>query len=169
MILTSVNMPFDGIGQPAANLVITVHGQPKPKGSLKHVGHGRLVEQVAGSKPWRTDVADATRKALLAAHIGKVPIGRPPLEGPLLVDITHTVAKPKSAPKRKVTWPITRSSGDVDKLARNTLDALTDAKAFGDDSQVLEVRSRKTYPGQHPDALGEPGAVIRIWRIGGTA
>lgn len=169
MILTSVTTLFDDANQAPADLVITVHGQPKPKGSLKHVGRGRLVEQVAGSKPWRIAVADATRGALLVSHIGKVPIHRPPLEGPLLVDITHTVAKPKSAPKRKVTFPVTRSSGDVDKLARNALDALTDAKAFGDDSQVLEVRSRKTYPGQHPDALDEPGAVIRIFRLGGAS
>lgn len=169
MILTSVNALFDDAEQASASLVITVHGTPKPKGSLKHVGHGRLVEQVAGSKPWRIAVIDATRAALLVGHIGAVPIYRPPLEGPLLVDITHTVAKPKSAPKRKVTWPVTRSSGDVDKLARNALDALTDAKAFGDDSQVLEVRSRKTYPGQHRDALNAPGAVIRVWALGSAS
>lgn len=169
MILTSVNTLFDSGKQAPADLVITVHGQPKPKGSLKHVGHGRLVEQVAGSKPWRTAVAEAARAAMLCGPGNSIPVVLPPLTGPLLVDITHTVAKPKSAPKRKVTFPVTRSSGDVDKLARNALDALTDAKAFGDDSQVLEVRSRKTYPGQHPDALDGPGAVIRIFRLGGAS
>lgn len=150
-----------------ADLKIAVYGTPKPKGSLKHIGRGRLVEQVAGSKPWRIAVADAARVAMLPDDAdATVPL--PPFEGPLRVEITSTVAKPKSAPKRRVTWPVTRSSGDVDKHARNVLDALADAEVYGDDSQVLEVTSRKTYPGGHRDALDQPGAVIRIWRIGGA-
>ncbi len=148
-------------------VVITAHGNPKPKGSLKHIGNGRLVEQVEGSGTWRGKVADAGRKAMIGAHNGPRLMRRPPLDGPLAVEITVTVAKPKSAPKRRETWPDTRASGDADKLARNILDALADGGVLADDARVIELLCRKRYPGQHPDTLDEPGAVVRVWRIGG--
>jgi len=149
---------------PIASLVITVFGQPKSKGSLRHVGGGRMVEQVAGSKDWRVAVKEATRAAM-AARPSIAALA--PLVGPLSVEATITVAKPRSAPKRRETWPITRSSGDVDKHARNLLDALVDAGLLGDDSQVIDCIVRKRYPGQHPDTLTTPGAVIRVTSLGG--
>jgi hypothetical protein len=37
------------------------------------------------------------------------------------------------------------------------------------DSQVVRYQDTgKYYPGQHRDALDEPGVVIRVWRIGGA-
>lgn len=150
-------------------ITITVYGQPKPKGSMKHVGHGRMVEQLEGSKPWREAVKGAALDARICGFTGATPVRRPPLEGPVVVEIMVTVAKPKSAPKTRETWPITRSSGDSDKHARNVLDALTDAGVFGDDSQVVDVLCRKRYPGQHADTLDIPGAVIRVRTLGGTS
>lgn len=136
----------------APGIVITVHGSPKPKGSMRHVGKGRMVEQVTGSKPWREAVKWAALETVTGA----------PLEGPLLAEITYTVPKPASAPKTRTSWPVTRSSGDVDKVARNCLDALVDAGVMRDDSQVVELVIRKVYPAEGIDALDHPGAVIRI-------
>jgi Holliday junction resolvase RusA-like endonuclease len=148
------------------SIVITALGQPKPKGSLRHVGKGRLVEQIKDGPAWRTTVKDAavtTHRAYWAARQFR-PAGleRAPFDGPVTVEVTVTVTKPKSAPKTRPTWPVTRSSGDIDKHARNILDALVDAGVLHDDSQVIDCHLRKLYPGQHPDTLTTPGVVIRL-------
>lgn len=128
---------------------ILVEGDPKPKGSLKHIGRGRLVEQVAGSGTWRQRVALASR----SQHRGQ------PMSGATVVDFEVRVAPPKSAPKTRVTLPVTRSSGDVDKHSRNVLDALVDGGVLADDSIVVDLRARKRHclPGELP------GAVIEVW------
>lgn len=130
---------------------VAVDGIPKPKGSLKHIGRGRLVEQVAGSGTWRQRVAWASREQ----HHGQ------PLAGPTVVDFEVRVTPPKSALKTRVTFPITRSSGDVDKHSRNVLDALKDGGILADDSIVVDLRARKRHclPGE------VPGAVIEVWAV----
>ena len=88
--------------------------------------------------------------------------GRAPLDGPLWVGMVFTVAKPKSAPKRKRTWPATKP--DLSKLARSTEDALSDGGAWRDDAMVVEyLRLAKVYPGEDANALHIPGAVISIY------
>lgn len=140
-----------------ADLTITVHGhRPAPQGSKRSIGRGRMIEQSNRVKPWR----DAVETAARAAHAA-----RPPLDGPLIVEATFTVAKPASAPKRRATWPTTRHSGDLDKLLRSTFDALTDAGAIADDSRVIKITASKVHPSEGPLALADPGAVIRIWRL----
>jgi Holliday junction resolvase RusA-like endonuclease len=138
-------------------LQIVAVGSPKPKGSLRHVGHGRMTEQLEGSKPWREAVKWAALEAI-AERDGRWF----PYAGPVTVDVTITVPKPASAPKTRRTWPVTRRSGDVDKHLRNVLDALTDAAVFGDDSQVIAATVRKVYPEEHAHALGSPGARIFV-------
>ncbi|MFY1686439.1 RusA family crossover junction endodeoxyribonuclease [Plantactinospora sp. WMMB782] len=130
---------------------IIVSGDPKPKGSLKHIGRGRLVEQVAGSGTWRQRVAWAARQQ----HSG------PPIAEPVAVTFVVCITPPKSAPKRRITWPATRSSGDIDKHARNLLDALVDGRVIADDSRVVEIRGRKRHclPGE------SSGAVILVRRM----
>lgn len=132
----------------ATGIRIDVTGTPKPKGSLKHIGRGRLVEQVSGSSPWRQAVAWAARNQ----HAG------PAVAGAALVEFEVRVEPPKSAPKRRITWPTTRSSGDIDKHARNILDALVDGGVLADDSRVVELRGRKRHclPGE------QAGAVISV-------
>lgn len=153
-------------------LSFTVTGAPKTKGSLKPVGGHRLVEQVKGSTAWGSRVEDAAKTAMLAEHhriYGGFPAGgRPlgfPLDEPVVVELIVTVPALKTATHR---WPFTKSSGDLDKHQRNVGDALTRAQALKDDSRIVRWEAEKTYPGQHPDALDEPGARVRIWRIGGA-
>lgn len=66
------------------------------------------------------------------------------LEGPLMMNLTFGLPRPKSAPKTRRTWPIGALSGDVDKLARAVLDALTGV-LFGDDAQVIALAVIKDY------------------------
>lgn len=132
----------------ATGIVITVEGDPKPKGSLKHVGRGRLVEQVRGSGTWRQRIAWACRQQ----HHGA------PLAEAATVAFEVRIVPPTSAPKRRITWPATRSSGDLDKHARNLLDALVDGGVLADDSRVVEIHGRK----RHCRSGEKPGAVIFV-------
>ena len=146
------------------SLTFIVHGAPSPKGSLRHVGHGRLVEQVKGSAPWRERIVWTAVAAMDSPE---------PMEGPLSVSINLTVPKPASAPKKRRIWPITRSSGDLDKHCRNVLDALVDAGVMRDDSQVVHLAARKLYPAENlaesPSALLTQGAVITVRQIGAVS
>ncbi|MFC7983858.1 RusA family crossover junction endodeoxyribonuclease [Streptomyces sp. NPDC057336] len=154
---------------PRPDLEFTVHHRPAPQGSKRHVGGGRLLEQSKRVKPWREAVDTAARAAMTARHVlehGGRPAGPfEPIDGPLSLEVIFTVRKPASAPKRRVTWPTTRDSGDIDKLLRSTFDALTTAGAIADDSRIVEVTARKVHPGEGLDALETPGAVIRVWRL----
>lgn len=144
-------------GTSPADLTVVIRGhRPAPQGSKRHVGNGRIVEQSKRVKPWRALVDAAVRAAVTGAA---------PLDGPLSVEIAFTVRKPASAPKHRLTWPTTRDSGDLDKLLRSTFDALTTGGAIADDSRIVEVTARKMHPGEGLDALEEPGAVIRVWRL----
>lgn len=141
-----------------AVLEFTTAGTPKTKGSLKHIGFHRLVEQVEGSTQWGTTV-EAAAKAAIAGRTGF------PLDEPVVVELIVTVAA-LATPRR---WPSTRSSGDLDKHQRNVGDALSRSGALKDDSRIVRWEAEKTYPGQHADALDAPGVVIRIFKIGGAS
>lgn len=142
-------------------LIITVHGHPAPQGSKRHVGHGRMIEQSKRVTPWR----EAVKHAALQQIEGPQPPPFTTITGPVRVRVQFVFHKPKSAPKRRRTWPITRTSGDVDKLLRSTFDAITDAGIWRDDSQVVYVAAEKLYVGDDDTPLTSPGAVIRLMEI----
>jgi hypothetical protein len=161
-------------------LTITVTGLPAAQGSKAYKGHrtnratGKrtpiLVEQSKRVTPWRNRVSQAAANALIAAHVkryGGLPALRPmPLRGAIRVDVVFTMRKPVSAPKRRRTYPAV--SPDLDKIQRATFDALTDAKVWEDDGRVIQVTAIKAYPGEHPEALSEPGAIIRLYTLPGA-
>jgi Holliday junction resolvase RusA-like endonuclease len=154
-------------------LTIVVHGRPAPQGSKKYAGHRRnsasgrisavLVEQSKRVKPWRALVTAATVDAI--ANGGCL---YTPLDGPLEAEIVFTVRKPTSAPKRRRTWPTTRDSGDIDKLLRSTFDGIADGRGVVDDSRIIRVTATKAFPNEHPEALSEPGAIIRLYTLPGA-
>ncbi|WP_256670767.1 RusA family crossover junction endodeoxyribonuclease [Nocardia cyriacigeorgica] len=118
-----------------------IPGTPAPQGSKRHVGRGILVESSKAVGPWRERVA-------LAVHQQ----GWQPLDGPVAVDLTFVMPRPKSTPK---TWtPAAVKRPDIDKLARAVLDALTGI-AFADDSQVVEMHTYKR--------LADPGLQPGLW------
>lgn len=154
--------PATGPTRPDLEITVRDH-RPAPQGSKRHVGHGRLLEQSKRVAPWRAVVEAAAKNAMNARWLAGN--GEESLDGPLSVEIVFTVRKPASAPKRRVTWPTTRDSGDIDKLLRSTFDALTTGGAIADDSRIVEVTARKVFPGEGLDALDTPGAVIRVWKL----
>lgn len=139
-----------------------MYGSPAPQGSKKFVGHaksgrGILVESSKAVKPWREAVKWAAW-IVLANSSGERIIG------PIEVEITFTIQKPKSAPKNRVTYPDKKP--DLSKLVRSTEDALTDAGVWEDDARVVSCLARKVFPGEHVKSLQSPGAFIEIQAVG---
>lgn len=133
-------------------ITFTVYGIPGPQGSKRHVGGGRMIESSAKVKPWR----EAVKWAAIEAKNGA-----PPLDGPLIVRMVFTLPKPKSAPKKRKTYPDRKP--DVSKLARSTEDALTDAGLIADDARIVGYsRLEKVFPNEDPEALESPGVRITI-------
>lgn len=164
-----------------AALTITVTGMPAAQGSKAYKGHrtnratGKrlpvLVEQSKRVTPWRNRVTQAAAKALIDDYTDRhdePPRGLPaPLSGAIRVHVVFTMHKPVNAPKRRRTYPAV--SPDLDKLERSTYDAITAAQAWEDDGRVIESHSRKVYPGEHPDSLAQPGALIRLYTLTGAS
>lgn len=139
---------------------VSVLGTPVPKPDPKCYGTGgfhRLSIPQAAKAYW------AWRDRVIAAGVVLRSQAGGTLEGPVAIEVTVTIDRPKSAPKTRV-WPAVRN-GDADKIARAVLDALTEAELWGDDSQVVDLHTVKAYPcSPAADRLDEPGAIIRVWR-----
>lgn len=123
------------------DVTIVVLGTPAPQGSKRHVGGGRMVESSKKVAPWRQSVIYACQLAD-AATLN--------LTWPVRVDITFRLQRPKghyaASGMVKPSSPIYPAvKPDLDKLVRSTLDGLTDAGVFRDDSQVVELHARKAY------------------------
>ncbi|PBC72323.1 MULTISPECIES: RusA family crossover junction endodeoxyribonuclease [unclassified Streptomyces] len=160
---------------------IVIHGEPAGQGAISFNGKGRGARHTNEKrlKPWRRAIILATRDTTgchgytdwggicLTCRVAKDQHGLY-ANTPTAVEITITVPKPKSAPKRRRTWPITRSSSDIDHHARACLDSLSEAGVIRDDSQITELAIRKVYPGEHPEALDQPGAIIRLYTLAGA-
>lgn len=139
----------------------------------------RGVCQVCGTDDQRHRVVDAIAELVLAGddeedvandfgvtldHVrAAVASHKWPIVGPAALRMVFTLPKPKSAPKRTRILPAKRP--DWDKLARSTGDALTDAGVYRDDAQVIDASVRKVFPGEDPEALHVPGAVITVWPV----
>lgn len=131
---------------PLMELPFTVYGVPRPQGSKRHVGNGRMVESSPRVAEWRTLVA-------LEASIEQG--DRPVIEGPVTVDIVFGFGLPKRPGKRRSQDPHAQRP-DLDKLARAVLDALTGVM-YTDDSQVVELSARKMWV-----ETGQDCAVIMV-------
>lgn len=159
-------------------LTIVVWGVPGVAGSktafpiFSGTGENRrwVRNIVAPDEQSRAKKNQTWRSAVLEAGVAAItmPDGltiRPgfPLDEALIVDMVFTVPKPASAPKTRRTWPATRP--DVLKYCRATEDTLTNAGVIKDDARITDYgRLSKVYPNEDTDALGIPGALIRLWR-----
>lgn len=140
------------------SLTIIVRGMPGAQGSKRLVAHGVMVEQSKKVAPWRTDVKAAAEAAIAATDWETATV-------PVRVYVVFRFVRPRShyrtganshllrdgAPR----YPIGRNLGDIDKLCRSTLDALTAAGVFADDSLVWEIHAMKQWS-------NVPGAFIEI-------
>lgn len=135
---------------PAVALSFTAYGRPQPAGSKRAFpirGSGRIAVTDANprAKVWQAEVRAA---AVLAMPADSAAAAGALLDGPLGVNLTFHVARPKghygarglrpSAP----VYPTMRP--DVLKLARAVEDALTGV-VWRDDAQIVKENLRKVY------------------------
>lgn len=114
---------------------VFVPGRPRPKGSMRCTGRNHhMVEDNDDSKPWRKLMA----QALTVDRDRRVEPGVPRSPWGGDVDVSIVAFFPADGP----------TPGDVDKLARNVLDALQDAAGgspavLANDSQVVGLLSER--------------------------
>lgn len=151
-----------------------IPGVPKPQGSKtsgtnRQTGKTFVREDNKGTKPWRKRMVED-----LQDERGR-PLHR--FDSAVWVSLRFVFLRPKShAPD---SLPTSKLLGDVDKLTRNVLDALTQAGVITDDKYVIKLRDvEKVYgpnPGVHirigsahpnpfADLSGAPGRPITIPR-----
>lgn len=132
---------------------VTVMGHPKTKGSLEVVTKTHVREK-PGSSRWRALVADRLRADFVQRAVFSQPC---PLRVGVLI-VSH-LQPPHTWRERVKEWLVSQFSSDVDKLARNVLDALVDAGVIVDDGQVVDLYSHKrlAQPGMMP------GQRIQVW------
>jgi Holliday junction resolvase RusA-like endonuclease len=146
----------------------TVHGTAQTAGSKrgfynKKAGRVIVTDDNARSRPWKALISDAALGAM-SLHADHTTGGyRPPLDGPLLLELTFWVARPKghygsgknahvvkqSAPHAPATKP------DLLKLARAIEDALTGI-VYRDDAQITCETLQKAY------TTGSPRVEVRV-------
>lgn len=149
-------------------LTFNVTGTPAPQGSKRAFvvnGHAVMAESSKKVKPWRQDVTAAALNAMAS-----VP-GFQPYAGPVRVDITFYLARPRyhfrtgaRAHELKDSAPIfVDKKPDKDKLERATCDALTSSGVIRDDAQIAAGFVEKRY------ANGATGARITITPLDSVA
>lgn len=119
----------------------TVTARAVPQGSKRHIGNGRLVEQAGSAlKVYRAAVAHGAAQACST-----------PTREPVSVSLIFTFKRPAShyttRGELKASapyYPYPAKRGDVDKLARSTLDAIT-GPVIHDDAQVVELAASVQY------------------------
>lgn len=152
--------------QLAGRIGIRVTGTPIPQGSKSaSVIKGRAILRDANDKtlaPWRAHV-DATARDATRYH--------DTITGPVRVWLRFTFTRPPSHYRAGRNAHLLKddaprypglSCGDIDKLTRAVLDALTAAEVWKDDTQVVDVRARKFYAGDDELALDRDGVDIII-------
>lgn len=157
------------------------YGRPAPQGSKQaypiyrgkrgakvFTGKVSQVEMSPHLKAWRTIVAEAAKAV-------KPPR---PLEGYLAASMVFSIGRPKSHYRTGRFAHLLRDDAplapnkrpDLSKLLRATEDALNGI-VWADDELVIRYdRLDKVYAGSNaPDALDQPGAVIRVRELVLTA
>lgn len=122
------------------DIIMRVAGMPIPKGSMRHIGNGRMIDQTK-TKPWMKAIRTAALTQ--ASELGVTEM----IDVPVSVFIEFYFPRPAAAKNR--IYPHKRSVGDIDKLSRAVLDALqptrTEKGILTDDSLVVDLMAYKRY------------------------
>lgn len=130
----------------------TTHGVPVPQGSHRTTVTPRGVRIFDDNKNlagWKNAVAWSAK-----AGMG----GQAPSDLPIELTIDFVLPVPNS--REGQLWPLEQRTGDLDKLVRAVLDAMT-AIVYKDDSQVVRMLAMKRY--SSPTRL--TGVIISVFEI----
>ena len=133
-------------------------GKPAPQGSKRSLGGRVMIESSKRCKPWRQDVRHAALD--LTPEAWRAPL-------PMKVEVAFLFNRPKADYRvngeQKPTAPhhLTKRVGDVDKLCRVLLDAMTGV-VFNDDCQVVTLIANRRFCLSHE----RPSAIITVTALG---
>jgi Holliday junction resolvase RusA-like endonuclease len=138
-----------------------VAGRCRTKGSLKPiVSRGRggkivvnLAEQGEYSKPWKLHMIREIMRQCGASKYKPGHAGAVEVRAEFLFE-RETGADGKIKPSSDTPWPSSIVWGDVDKLERNLLDALTQSGLIEDDRLVVAIQSRKRWVADATETAG---------------
>lgn len=131
-----------------------VPGRARTKGSLKPIlsrgARGKitvnLIEQTEHSKPWKLRMIAAIRKAYPSGVTYAAPVE---VRAEFIFEREHEtrsgVAGTRLRESSSGAWPVSIIWGDLDKLERNLLDALTQSGLIADDRLVVAMQTRKRF------------------------
>ena len=114
---------------------IWIPGTPIPQGSKSVTRTGVMFEANRHLKPWRE-----TMSHTLTAWTGTFFGAWEPYDGPLYVDVTFWMPRPK---RPKYSLPAVKP--DADKLCRALGDAMTTSGLIKDDARITTWHARKRY------------------------
>ena len=123
------------------SLTLVVYGLPAPQGSKRHVGNGRMIESSKAVSPWRQDVKHAALACI--PHDWDTSL-------PMALSVVFRFKRPAAHIGKKGLKPsapqhcTSAQKGDIDKLQRSLLDALTGV-LYDDDRQVVSITAHKRY------------------------
>ena len=163
--MTALQSPTSTSLSPLSGSTINLRfmGDPAPQGSKIVSRWGTMREASKKVEPWRAVVQYQAEQQYKG----------PVLEGPVSIDVVFVFVRAKnhwSTAKGKrdqllPSAPVHHTKApDLDKLLRGILDPLTTrcgGCVLKDDSQVIEIRSRKRYA----EANETAGALVRITPI----
>ena len=134
---------------------VFVSGAPIPQGSMKHVGHGRIIHANAKElKAWRDHVGCVVKQYIADEGIDILSDDKR-----YIVSLEFFLRRPKSVSKKKRPHPTKKP--DLDKLVRAILDSLTGI-VWGDDAQVTCINADKGYDDEPHGCDDGPGVIIFI-------
>jgi len=130
----------------------TIPGAPRGKGRPKFARRGDFVMTY-------TDDKTSSYENLVTLACREVMAGRPPIEGPVWLQVNATFAIPASASKGKklemiMGRVVPTKKPDLDNIVKAVLDGLNTV-AFVDDAQVTHISAAKNYGHQ-------PGVWVRV-------
>lgn len=139
--------------QPQNTLTITHNATPQTQGSMKTY-RGRITHANPRLTGYRDGLTYAARSAAARA-------GWTTRDTPVTVGLTVYLERPKShftkKGRRSASWtayPATLRTGDLDKHLRATLDALTAAGVWTDDSRVTHMsKLAKEWADERPPGV----------------
>lgn len=126
-----------------------VDGTPAAKGSMRHIGGGRMIHMSKHLAAWG--------KAVTAAAKAAAGPEWEPYDGPLSIHADFYLPRPKTTKFKDHP----AGTPDLDKLERAIGDVLKTAGIFTDDARIVAWHAAKHW------AIGcEPGADITIYEKG---
>ena len=146
--------------------MIVVRGKPAPQGSKVSTRYGGIREASQLVMPWRNQIVSACIEQQI--NNGEI------IEQPVEIFIDFLFHRPqghygsgrneKNLKPSAPNYPTTRTTGDIDKLCRSTLDGLSISSGgilLRDDSLVVNLRAKKQFATKG----GFQGAFIHIWTL----